>query len=64
MQEEDIFDEAGEQIDDEPNWVFVTVDEPWMAKYSLMEGELPWPGEDPSVVTTSNSSQANEDMPS
>ena len=51
------------RTDDEPAYVIVTGDEPWMANYSLMEGELPWPGEDLSVVTTSNSSQANGDTP-
>ena len=34
-----------------------------MANYDLMEGELPWPGEDFSVVTTNNSSQSNGDTP-
>ena len=58
--EEDIFEEVGEQIDDEPNWVFVTGEEPWKRNYGLMEGELPWPQDE---VTASNSSQANGDTP-
>ena len=61
--QEDIFEEVSENTGDEPNCVIVTGDEPWMANCGLMEGELPWPGEDLSVVTTSNSSQANGDTP-
>ena len=61
--QEDIFDEIGEQADNEPNWFIFTGDEPFIANYGLMEGELPWPGEDPSAVTTSTSSKANWDTP-
>ena len=54
---EDIFEDDGEQTDDEPNCITVTGEESWMQNYGLIE-RLPWPQDE---VADSNSSQANGD---
>ena len=56
---EDIFEDDGEQIDGEPNCVFVTGQESWMRDYGLMK-RLTRPQDE---VAASNSSQADGDMP-
>ena len=45
--------EVGENTDKEPAYIIVTGDEPWMANYGLMKGEILWEGEDLSNVTAS-----------
>ena len=55
---EDIFEDAGEQTDDEPNCITVTGEESWMQNHGLIE-RLPWPQDE---VADSNSSQENGDM--
>ena len=57
----DAFEVVSENTDDEPAYIVVNEDEPWLANYGRMEGELIWEGEDLSNVTTNNSSPANEE---
>ena len=57
--EEDIFEDDGEQTDEDLNSVTITGEESWMRNYHLMD-MMPWRQDE---VATSNSSHADGDMP-
>ena len=56
---EDIFGDDDEQIDDEPNSIIVTGEEPWMRNNGLTE-RLPWSQDE---IADNKSSQANGETP-